>query len=358
MAALLGRGSSAPALVVSLPTARVSPAVSPAASLERSRPSLVHHNLRWHQLSPAARTGRARRQLTAGPASPHPSLASLLSICGAQDCLDAFVAEGFVTMGEVKAAELNEADLRELGVGMKARKLLLQLLAPQPANILPVQLVYRGDFRTGPGEGNFTAIEAALRNIVVQELGLQAEKAAVTTAEQAVSSVTASTGKIKDQMNVLIRDEVFLIRDEMSSLRSAVVDAQQQTLQAQQQIQEAQQQTVQVQQQIQEAQQQTLSLLAMLLHDSQRLADLGHRTFETLRSMAQGDTDVPRLMTITAVDSAVWKGAWYENTNSNIASWLKSKAGISCSFRLHFLCEFCLYRGRSALFCCSTSRVR
>ena len=344
MAALLGRGSSAPALVVSLPTARVSPAVSPAASLERSRPSLVHHNLRWHQLSPAARTGRARRQLTAGPASPHPSLASLLSICGAQDCLDAFVAEGFVTMGEVKAAELNEADLRELGVGMKARKLLLQLLAPQPANILPVQLVYRGDFRTGPGEGNFTAIEAALRNIVVQELGLQAEKAAVTTAEQTVSSVTASTGTIKDQMNVLIRDEVFLIRDEMSSLRSAVVGAQQQTLQ--------------VQQQIQEAQQQTLSLLAMLLHDSQRLADLGHRTFETLRSMAQGDTDVPRLMTITAVDSAVWKGAWYENTNSNIASWLKSKAGISCSFRLHFLCEFCLYRGRSALFCCSTSRVR
>ena len=344
MAALLGRGSSAPALVVSLPTARVSPAVSPAASPERSRPSLVHHNLRWHQLSPAARTGRARRQLTAGPASPHPSLASLLSICGAQDCLDAFVAEGFVTMGEVKAAELNEADLRELGVGMKARKFLLQLLAPQPANILPVQLVYRGDFRTGPGEGNFTAIEAALRNIVVQELGLQAEKAAVTTAEQAVSSVTASTGKIKDQMNVLIRDEVFLIRDEMSSLRSAVVGAQQQTLQ--------------VQQQIQEAQQQTLSLLAMLLHDSQRLADLGHRTFETLRSMAQGDTDVPRLMTITAVDSAVWKGAWYENTNSNIASWLKSKAGISCSFRLHFLCEFCLYRGRSALFCCSTSRVR
>lgn len=344
MAALLGRGSSAPALVVSLPTARVSPAVSPAASPERSRPSLVHHNLRWHQLSPAARTGRARRQLTAGPASPHPSLASLLSICGAQDCLDAFVAEGFVTMGEVKAAELNEADLRELGVGMKARKLLLQLLAPQPANILPVQLVYRGDFRTGPGEGNFTAIEAALRNIVVQELGLQAEKAAVTTAEQTVSSVTASTGKIKDQMNVLIRDEVFLIRDEMSSLRSAVVGAQQQTLQ--------------VQQQIQEAQQQTLSLLAMLLHDSQRLADLGHRTFETLRSMAQGDTDVPRLMTITAVDSAVWKGAWYENTNSNIASWLKSKAGISCSFRLHFLCEFCLYRGRSALFCCSTSRVR
>eukprot|EP01048_Picozoa_sp_COSAG05_P016332 COSAG05_NODE_2088_length_3587_cov_1323.072821_1_plen_345_part_00 len=344
MAALLGRGSSAPVLVVSLPTARVSPAVSPAASPERSRPSLVHHNLRWHQLSPAARTGRARRQLTAGPASPHPSLASLLSICGEQDCLDAFVAEGFVTMGEVKAAELNEADLRELGVGMKARKLLLQLLAPQPANILPVQLVYRGDFRTGPGEGNFTAIEAALRNIVVQELGLQAEKAAVTTAEQAVSSVTASTGKIKDQMNVLIRDEVFLIRDEMSSLRSAVVGAQQQTLQ--------------VQQQIQEAQQQTLSLLAMLLHDSQRLADLGHRTFETLRSMAQGDTDVPRLMTITAVDSAVWKGAWYENTNSNIASWLKSKAGISCSFRLHFLCEFCLYRGRSAPFCCSTSRVR
>ena len=344
MAALLGRGSSAPALVVSLPTARVSPAVSPAASPERSRPSLVHHNLRWHQLSPAARTGRARRQLTAGPASPHPSLASLLSICGAQDCLDAFVAEGFVTMGEVKAAELNEADLRELGVGMKARKLLLQLLAPQPANILPVQLVYRGDFRTGPGEGNFTAIEAALRNIVVQELGLQAEKAAVTTAEQAVSSVTASTGKIKDQMNVLIRDEVFLIRDEMSSLRSAVVGAQQQTLQ--------------VQQQIQEAQQQTLSLLAMLLHDSQRLADLGHRTFETLRSMAQGDTDVPRLMTITAVDSAVWKGAWYENTNSNIASWLKSKAGISCSFLLHFLCEFYLYRGRSALFCCCTSRVR
>ena len=344
MAALLGRGSSAPALVVSLPTARVSPAVSPAASPERSRPSLVHHNLRWHQLSPAARTGRARRQLTAGPASPHPSLASLLSICGAQDCLDAFVAEGFVTMGEIKAAALTEADLRELGVGMKARKLLLQLLAPKPANVLPVQLVYRGDFRTGPGEGNFTAIEAALRNIVVQELGLQVEKAAVTTAEQIVTSVTASTGEIKDQMNVLIRDEVFLIRDEMSSLRSAVADAQQQTLQAQQQIQEAQQQT--------------LSLLAMLLHDSQRLADLGHRTFETLRSMAQGDTDVPRLMTITAVDSAVWKGAWYENTNSNIASWLKSKAGISCSFRLHFLCEFCLYRGRSALFCCSTSHVR
>ena len=85
-------------------------------------------------------------------------------------------------------------------------------------------------------------------------------------------------------------------------------------------------------------------MLATLLHDSQKLADLGQRAFETLRSMAQGDADVPRLMTITPLDRSVWKGAWYENTGGNISSWLKSCAGVSCNFRLHFLCEFlCLF---------------
>ena len=320
MAASLGRGSSAPALVVSLPTARVSPAVSPAASPERSRPTFVHHDLRH--------TGRARHQITAGPPSPDPSLSSLLRICGAEDRLGAFVAEGFVTAGEVKAAALTEADLERLGLRMKARKQLLQLTARPIA--LPVQLVYRGDFHTGPGDGSFDVLKGALRKIVVDELGLQVEKAAVTTAQQ----IAASTGAIKDQMNILIRDEVLLIRDEMSSLRSTVAVAHQQT---QSTVAEAHQQTQSI---VAEAHQQTMGMLVTLLENSQRLADIGHQSFETLRSMAQGDAEVPRLMTITALDSAVWKGAWYENTDSNIASWLKSKAGISCSFRLHFLCAF------------------
>ena len=139
-------------------------------------------------------------------------------------------------------------------------------------------------------------------------------------------------------MNILIRDEVLLIRDEMSSLRSTVAVAHQQT---QSTVAEAHQQTQStVAEALAEAHQQTLGMLVTLLENSQRLADLGHQSFETLRSMAQGDAEVPRLMTITALDSAVWKGAWYENTDSNIASWLKSKAGISCSFRLHFLCAF------------------
>ena len=324
MAASLGRGSSAPALVVSLPTARVSPAVSPAASPERSRPTFVHHDLRF--------TGRARHQLTAGPTSPDPSLSSLLSICGAHDRLGAFVAEGFVTSGEVKAAALTEADLERLGLRMKSRKQLLQLIAPP--NALPVQLVYRGDFNTGLGDGSFDVLKGALRKLVVDELGLQVEKATVTTAQQ----IAASTGAIKDQMNILIRDEVLLIRDEMSSLRYTVAEAHQQTRST-----------------VAEAHQQTMGMLATLLENSQRLAEIGHQSFETLRSMAQGDAEVPRLMTITALDSAVWKGAWYENTDSNIASWLKSKAGISCSFRLHFLCAFHVCAGRSVLFCCSAS---
>ena len=327
-AASLGRGSSAPALVVSLPTARVSPAVSPAASPERSRPTFVHHDLRH--------TGRARHQITAGPPSPDPSLPSLLRICGAEDRLGAFVAEGFVTAGEVKAAALTEADLERLGLRMKARKQLLQLTAQPIA--LPVQLVYCGDFHTGPGDGSFDVLKGALRKIVVDELGLQVEKAAVTTAQQ----IAASTGAIKDQMNILIRDEVLLIRDEMRSLRSTVAVAHQQT---QSTVAEA----------LAEAHQQTLGMLVTLVENSQRLADIGHQSFETLRSMAQGDAEVPRLMTITALDSAVWKGAWYENTDSNIASWLKSKAGISCSFRLHFLCAFHVCAGRSVLFCCSAS---
>ena len=333
MAASLGRGSSAPALVVSLPTARVSPAVSPAASPERSRPTFVHHDLRC--------TERARHQLTAGPTSPDPSLSSLLSICGAHDRLGAFVAEGFVTSGEVKAAALTEADLERLGLRMKSRKQLLQLIAPP--NALPVQLVYRGDFNTQrPGDGSFDVLKGALRKLVVDELGLQVEKATVTTAQQ----IAASTGAIKDQMNILIRDE-------MSSLRYTVAEAHQQTRST---VADAHQQTRStVAEALAEAHQQTLGMLVTLLENSQRLADLGHQSFETLRSMAQGDAEVPRLMTITALDSAVWKGAWYENTDSNIASWLKSKAGISCSFRLHFLCAFHVCAGRSVLFCCSAS---
>eukprot|EP01048_Picozoa_sp_COSAG05_P017266 COSAG05_NODE_2329_length_3229_cov_14.334185_2_plen_363_part_00 len=354
MAASLGRGSSAPALVVSLPTARVSPAVSPAASPERSRPTFVHHDLRH--------TGRARHQITAGPPSPDPSLSSLLRICGAEDRLGAFVAEGFVTAGEVKAAALTEADLERLGLRMKARKQLLQLIAQPIAP--PVQLIYRGDLHTGPGDGSFDVLKGALRKIVVDELGLQVEKAAVTTAQQ----IAASTGAIKDQMNILIRDEVLLLRDEMSSLRSTVAVAHQQTQstvaealaeahqQTQSTVAEAHQQTQStVAEALAEAHQQTLGMLVTLLENSQRLADIGHQSFETLRSMAQGDAEVPRLMTITALDSAVWKGAWYENTESNIASWLKSKAGISCSFRLHFLCAFHVCAGRSVVFCCSAS---
>ena len=318
MAASLGRGSSAPALVVSLPTARVSPAVSPAASPERSRPTFVHHDLRCTD----------------------PSLSSLLSICGAHDRLGAFVAEGFVTSGEVKAAALTEADLERLGLRMKSRKQLLQLIAPP--NALPVQLVYRGDFNTGLGDGSFDVLKGALRKLVVDELGLQVEKATVTTAQQ----IAASTGAIKDQMNILIRDE-------MSSLRYTVAEAHQQTRST---VADAHQQTRStVAEALAEAHQQTLGMLVTLLENSQRLADLGHQSFETLRSMAQGDAEVPRLMTITALDSAVWKGAWYENTDSNIASWLKSKAGISCSFRLHFLCAFHVCAGRSVLFCCSAS---
>ena len=285
--------------------------------------------------------------MTAGPTRPDPSLSLLLSICGAEDRLGAFVDEGFVTAGEVKAAALTEADLERLGLRMKARKQLLQLIA-RP-NALPVQLVYRGDFHTGPGDGSFDVLKGALRKIVVDELGLQVEKAAVTTAQQ----IVASTGAIKDQMNILIRDEVLLIRDEMSSLRSTVAVAHQQT---QSTMAEAHQQTRStVAEALAEAHQQTVSMLVTLLENSQRLADIGHQSFETLRSMAQGDAEVPRLMTITALDSAVWKGAWYENTDSNIASWLKSKAGISCSFRLHFLCAFHVCAGRSVLFCCSAS---
>ena len=278
--------------------------------------------------------------MTAGPTSPDPSLSSLLSICGAHDRLGAFVAEGFVTSGEVKAAALTEADLERLGLRMKSRKQLLQLIAPP--NALPVQLVYRGDFNTGLGDGSFDVLKGALRKLVVDELGLQVEKATVTTAQQ----IAASTGAIKDQMNILIRDE-------MSSLRYTVAEAHQQTRST---VADAHQQTRStVAEALAEAHQQTLGMLVTLLENSQRLADLGHQSFETLRSMAQGDAEVPRLMTITALDSAVWKGAWYENTDSNIASWLKSKAGISCSFRLHFLCAFHVCAGRSVLFCCSAS---
>ena len=278
--------------------------------------------------------------MIAGPTSPDPSLSSLLSICGAHDRLGAFVAEGFVTSGEVKAAALTEADLERLGLRMKSRKQLLQLIAPP--NALPVQLVYRGDFNTGLGDGSFDVLKGALRKLVVDELGLQVEKATVTTAQQ----IAASTGAIKDQMNILIRDE-------MSSLRYTVAEAHQQTRST---VADAHQQTRStVAEALAEAHQQTLGMLVTLLENSQRLADLGHQSFETLRSMAQGDAEVPRLMTITALDSAVWKGAWYENTDSNIASWLKSKAGISCSFRLHFLCAFHVCAGRSVLFCCSAS---
>ena len=44
-------------------------------------------------------------------------------------------------------------------------------------------------------------------------------------------------------------------------------------------------------------------------------------------------------MTVTPLDNSIWKGSWYENTGDNIASWLKDRAGVTCSFRPHFLCE-------------------
>ena len=183
--------------------------------------------------------------MTAGPTRPDPSLSSLLTICGAHDRLGAFVAEGFVSAAEVKAAALTEADLERLGLRMKSRKQLLQLIAPP--NALPVQLVYRGDFNTGPGDGSFDVLKGALRKLVADELGLQVEKAAVTTAQQ----IAASTGAIKDQMNILIRDEVLLIRDEMSSLRHTVAEAHQQTRST-----------------VAEAHQQTMGMLVTLLENS------------------------------------------------------------------------------------------
>ena len=81
------------------------------------------------------------------------------------------------------------------------------------------------------------------------------------------------------------------------------------------------------------------TLSPLLLQDSQNLVTLGNRTYRTLRSLAEGDAEVPRLMTVTPLDNSIWKGSWYENTGDNIASWLKDRAGVSCSFRLHFLCE-------------------
>ena len=67
--------------------------------------------------------------IAAADGSPPPPaavpLSSWLAELDLSDSLEKFEAEGFATLGEVVEAELTEDDLKELGLGMKARKLIV-----------------------------------------------------------------------------------------------------------------------------------------------------------------------------------------------------------------------------------------
>ena len=305
----LGRGSSAPTLL-KLPL--VSPAVSPYASPERLRPGFdtCVHDPSWADRLQSERLRQSRHDKT--PAA-HLSLAALLSLCDASDRIDAFVEQGFTAAAHV-VQDLNEDDLKSerLGLRLRSINMLRELLAAHRATAArrqpQLQLAYRGDF--SPDCGNMELTIDQVKTVIVEELRRQAERAEVVTAGQIAD--------VKDELTVLLRDEVL---HRLSSLRSATSTM------------------VETQHEMLQEQQKTHVILSELLQDSQNLVTLGKRTYRTLRSLAEGDAEVPRLMTVTPLDNSIWKGSWYENTGDNIASWLKDRAGVSCSFRLHFLCE-------------------
>ena len=65
----------------------------------------------------------------AATAPPVVQLSTWLAELDLADSLEKFEAEGFTTLPEVVEAELTEDDLKELGLGMKARKLIAIELA-------------------------------------------------------------------------------------------------------------------------------------------------------------------------------------------------------------------------------------
>ena len=67
--------------------------------------------------------------LVAATAPPVVQLSTWLAELDLADSLEKFEAEGFLTLPEVIEAELTEDDLKELGLGMKARKLIAIELA-------------------------------------------------------------------------------------------------------------------------------------------------------------------------------------------------------------------------------------
>ena len=65
----------------------------------------------------------------AATAPPVVQLSTWLAELDLADSLEKFEAEGFTTLPEIVEAELTEDDLKELGLGMKARKLITIELA-------------------------------------------------------------------------------------------------------------------------------------------------------------------------------------------------------------------------------------
>ena len=50
----------------------------------------------------------------------------------------------------------------------------------------------------------------------------------------------------------------------------------------------------------------------------QAIAQRADATFRTVKAVAEGTSRVPCLVTVAAVDSPSWNGAWYENFGSNL----------------------------------------
>ena len=84
------------------------------------------------------------------------------------------------------------------------------------------------------------------------------------------------------------------------------------------------------------------SVQDLLRQQTAQLHSISQRTdaiFRALKTVAEGTSRVPRLVTLTALESPSWNGAWYENSLSNLVKKAQASTGVKKFYRMQFLCE-------------------
>ena len=90
---------------------------------------------------------------------------------------------------------------------------------------------------------------------------------------------------------------------------------------------------------VQQTQEEILQSLRDQFGQLSQISAATSATFQVAKSIAEGDADIPRLVTIAPVDSPKWRGEWHDDVAGNLSRKLQGAVGAKAFYRLQFLCE-------------------